>query len=300
MAKAALYDTETAALRYGNSRLGQTTHTMTTTKLRSTLVVAAFLLAATPALFASCSSDDDKDTAFSTVEVKKTVPLTGSNGSPKCTVNLKISYASDGKDSCSRKINATLCKELFGSDGDDVPKTARAFADSYADNYKGSMAKFYAADRADSRKSSWYEYRYDMETAVEDGRKGIVVYTAKLDYYEGGVHGINQTITLNFDKASGQCIRLDDLFVEGAEKRLAEILLEKLQEAAGAKDMAGLKDKGYLNATDIYAPQNFILGKKDITFIYNIYEIAPYEQGITTLSVSYSDLKELLTKDFSD
>ncbi len=273
---------------------------MTTTKLRSALVVTAFLLAVAPALFASCSSDDGTETAFSTVEVKKTVPLTGGNGSPKCTVNLKISYASDGKDSCSGKINATLCHELFGSDGNDVPKAARAFADSYADIYKSSMAKFYAADRTDSRKRSWYEYRYDMETGVESGRKGIVVYTAKLDYNEGGAHGISQTITLNFDKATGRCIRLDDLFAEGTEKRLAEILLEKLQEAVGAKDLAGLKDKGYLNVTDMYAPQNFILGKKDVTFIYNIYEIAPYEQGTTTLSVSYSDLKELLAKDFND
>lgn len=273
---------------------------MTIKKLRSALVVTAFSLVATPVFFASCGHDDDKETAFSTVEVNKTEPLTSGNNSPKCTVSLKISYASDGKDSCSRKINATLCHELFGSDDNDVPKIASAFADSYIDNYKGSMAKFYAADRADSQKRAWYEYRYDMETSVEDGRKGIVVYTAKLDYYEGGAHGINQTITFNFEKSTGRCIHLDDLFVKGAEKRLAELLLEKLQEAVDAKDLAELKDKGYLNTTDIYAPQNFILGKKDITFIYNIYEIAPYEQGITTLSVSYSDLEDLLTKEFID
>ncbi len=88
--------------------------------------------------------------------------------------------------------------------------------------------------------------------------------------------------------------------MQGAEKRLAEILQDKLEAAVGAADLNELKDKGYLNVTDMYAPQNFILGKSEITFIYNIYEIAPYEQGITKLSVSYSDLEDLLTKDFND
>lgn len=273
---------------------------MTTTKLRIAPILSAFSLVLATVLLSSCGSDDDKTIDFSTVEVAKSVPLTGDKDSPKCVINMKVHYAADGKDSCSRKINAVLCKELFSADGADVPQSARAFADSYADNYKESMAKFYAADRGDSRKRSWYEYRYSAETSVEDGRKGIVVYTAKLDYSEGGAHGISQTIAINFEKATGRCVRLDDIFVKGAEKRLAEILQEKLEEAVDAKDLAELKDKGYLNTTDMYAPQNFILGKGDITFIYNVYEIAPYEQGITKLSVSYSDLEELLTKDFND
>ncbi len=273
---------------------------MSTTKLRFAPIFSVFFLAVAAAFWVSCSSDDDREIAFTTVDVAKSVPLTGDKNSPKCTVNLKVAYASDGKDSCSGKINATLCHELFGCDGNDVPKASRAFVDSYADIYKSSMAKFYAADRTDSRKRSWYEYRYDMETGVESGRKGIVVYTAKLDYNEGGAHGISQTITLNFDKTTGRCLHLGDIFVQGAEKRLAEILQDKLEAAVGAADLNELKDKGYLNVTDMYAPQNFILGKNEITFIYNIYEIAPYEQGITKLSVSYSDLEDLLTKDFND
>lgn len=261
---------------------------------------SAFFLTVAAVLSVSCGSGNDKEIAFTTVDVTESVPLTGDKSSPKCTVNLKVSYASDGKDSCSGKINAVLCKELFGADGGNMPQSARTFADKYVANYKESMVKFYAADRSDSRKRAWYEYRYSMETGVEDGRKGIAVYTAKLDYYEGGAHGINQTLSFNFDKATGRCIRLDDIFVQGAEKRLAEILQDKLEEAAGAADLNELKDKGYLNTTDMYVPQNFILGKSDITFIYNIYEIAPYEQGITKLSVSYSDLEDLLTEDFND
>ncbi len=273
---------------------------MYATKLRFAPTLTAVLLTAASFLGVSCAHDDDKEIAFSTVEVAKSVPLTGDKDSPKCTVNLKISYASDGKDTCSSKINTVICKELFDANGSNVPQSARAFADGYADNYKESMAKFYAADRSDSRRKPWYEYKYSMETAIEEGRKGIVVYTAKLDYYEGGAHGISQTLAFNFKKSTGQCLHLSDIFVQGAEKRLAEILQKKLEDVADVSNLNELKDKGYLNTTDMYASQNFILGKDDITFIYNIYEIAPYEKGITRLSVSYSDLEELLTKEFND
>lgn len=273
---------------------------MFTTKLRFAPTFAVILLTVASFLWVSCGHDDDKDIAFSTVEVTKTVPLTGDKDSPKCTVNLKISYASDNKDTCSSKINTIICKELFDANGSDVPQSARAFADGYAANYKESMSKFYAADRSDSRRKPWYEYKYSMETSIEEGRKGIVVYTAKLDYYEGGAHGISQDFVFNFKKSTGQRVRLDDIFVQGAEKRLAEILQKKLEDATDASSLNDLKDKGYLNTTDMYASQNFILGKDDITFIYNIYEIAPYEQGVTRLSVSYSDLEELLTKNFNN
>jgi hypothetical protein len=45
---------------------------------------------------------------------------------------------------------------------------------------------------------------------------------------------------------------------------------------------------------DIYAPQNFILDDDEIIFIYNPYEIAPYDKGNTELTLSYSQLKEIL------
>jgi hypothetical protein len=259
------------------------------------LVAVAFFL------FASCSKEEGSTIAgFATAEVTETTPLTNGKDSPKCTISMKMKYASDCKDSCRHAINAVLCRELLGYDSDDVPHSVENFAKDYAANYKGSMAKLFAADRNDRQKWSWYEHSYSMETNVEEGRRGIIVYTASIDYNEGGAHGIAQTLTFNFDKQSGRLIKLGDVFVPEAEKRLTEMLQEKLEASVGAKNLDELKDKGYLNTTDMYVPQNFILGSNDITFIYNVYEIAPYEHGVTKLSIDYSDVKGLLAKDFAD
>ena len=63
---------------------------------------------------------------------------------------------------------------------------------------------------------------------------------------------------------------------------------------ADAKDESDLRDRGYLYAMDMFAPENFVLGKKSVTFVYNHYEIASYDKGIIELELSYDDLEELI------
>jgi len=52
----------------------------------------------------------------------------------------------------------------------------------------------------------------------------------------------------------------------------------------------------YLYSMQMFPSENFILGSDELTFIYNPYEIAPYSAGKTELTVSYSEVEELLRK----
>ena len=122
------------------------------------------------------------------------------------------------------------------------------------------------------------------------------VYTASIDYYEGGAHGINQRLTMNFDNKDGKALTLNDVFSTGFEYSLNELLLEKLIEKAGAKDVDELRQMGYLYAMDIFAPENFILGQDNVTFVYNPYEIASYEKGLIELTIDNDELKDLWKK----
>ena len=60
--------------------------------------------------------------------------------------------------------------------------------------------------------------------------------------------------------------------------------------------MRSLREKGYLYSSDMYASDNFLLGSDGITFIYNPYEIAPYELGMTELTVDYDYIEDILKK----
>ena len=101
---------------------------------------------------------------------------------------------------------------------------------------------------------------------------------------------------MNFDNKDGKALTLNDVFSTGFEYSLYELLLEKLIEKAGAKDVDELRQMGYLYAMDIFAPENFILGQDNVTFVYNPYEIASYEKGLIELTIDNDELKDLWKK----
>jgi hypothetical protein len=43
----------------------------------------------------------------------------------------------------------------------------------------------------------------------------------------------------------------------------------------------------------MFAPENFVLGDDEVTFVYNPYEIAPYDQGLITLEIDNDELEKL-------
>ena len=88
---------------------------------------------------------------------------------------------------------------------------------------------------------------------------------------------------------------LADLFVPGYEHQLSAILQKALCAYAGVDNLNELKEQGYLYSMDMFPSENFIRGKDVMTFIYNPYEIAPYEKGCIELKVSYTEIDGLLS-----
>lgn len=255
------------------------------------------LLALTATLAACGGGDGDNNVSFEKAHVEKTVPLTSDSDSPQCKTNLSVHFAKTGDAKRDSAINNTIEKELFGMEGMTVKTAIDSFASQYAADYKKSLAPLYRADRADKSKQAWYEYKYTVATETKAGKKGVTVYIADIDYYEGGAHGVSLRTIINFDNATGRRLNVNDVFVPGHEKRLNELLLKALEIKTDKQGIDELKADGYLCTTDIYAPQNFILGDDGVTFVYNAYEIAPYEKGRTELTIDYYDLENLMVKD---
>lgn len=245
----------------------------------------------------ACASDDDKAVDFAQATTEKTTKLDNGDNSPQCCVKISVDYAKTGDSKIDDAINNAVERELFGFEGIDMKAAADSFANQYSADYRKSLATLYKADKADESKKPWYEYKYEVTTETKSGRKGLTVYTANIEYYEGGAHGVSLLTAMNFDNATGRRLSLGDIFVPGHEKRLNEILFKALEEKTGKHGIDELKAEGYLCNTDIYAPQNFILDSDGMTFIYNAYEIAPYDKGRTELTIDYDDMEDLLAKD---
>ena len=250
-------------------------------------------------LLASCQQIDENTVEFETLTADKTVFLTQEENSPACRVSLKLMSAKESNGHRAEVINHTVAERLFQMEEVSVKSAMERFIETYTQSYRQTMMPLYNQDRADTTKRAWYEFHYIISADAHQGSQKTVVYQTTVDYYEGGAHGTNQQIIMNFEAKTGRLITLKDVFAEGAESQLNEVLLKALIANKGVESINDLKQKGYLVSTDIYAPDNFIIGEETITFIYNPSEIAPYTEGGTELIIPYTDIEHLLKNSFS-
>lgn len=251
-------------------------------------------------LFMSCSGGDSNQIIFETTEVDKTVKLSNEEMAPSCQVSLKVAFAKETEgNEAAKQINAYLIDRLFNMKDMSMEGAAQHFADEYTKAYQANLLPLYNQDRADTTKRAWYEYHYVITSETHPGNEGTVVYLATLDYFEGGAHGNNLLITMNFDTKTGKILTLSDIFAGGYEQQLTAILLKALKEKVGVSSLGELKEKGYLTAVDMFPSENFILDEGTITFVYNTYEIAPFNLGMTELIIPYDDVKDLLKTTFN-
>jgi hypothetical protein len=250
------------------------------------------------ALLVACSKGDENIIEFEMATSDKSISLTKDENAPRCQVHLELAYATEKNGHKAEIINNAIQQRLL--DMEDLPMQAAtdSFANMYTNNYKTNYLPMYNKDRADTTKYAWYEYHYIIKTDVFGGFKGTTVYNIILDYYEGGAHGINQRLTMNFENETGRTLSLADVFVPGFQMQLSKILQEALQEKVGVNNLRELHNRGYLYSMEMFPSENFILAEETITFIYNPYEIAPYSEGSIELIISLSDLKDLLQEPF--
>ena len=260
-------------------------------KILSFLVVSLWL-------FTGCKGGDDQEVWFETISMEKTVNLTDEDLSPTCSVSLKVQNARQKSGEAAKEINEYLVERLFNMQDVSIEAAAEQFTENYVQNYKSTLLALYNQDRNDTTKRAWYDYHYVITTETHPGNENTIVYLATIDYYEGAAHGINELLVMNFDKETGKHLTLSDIFATGYEQQLTAILLKALKIKTDSEDLATLKEKGYLNAMDMFPTENFILGEETITFIYNPYEIAPFNLGTTELIIPYSNIDKLLKTSF--
>lgn len=245
----------------------------------------------------ACSTEIEDTILFDNVTTDKEVKLSNDEGSPICAVHLQIATASEKNGHKAEIVNRIIQKQLLNMEELTMQQAADSFANTYAVTYIRNLLPLYNQDRADTAKRSWYEYHYVITSEAHQGSKSTMAFIATIDYYEGGAHGINGRIAMNFDVKTGRQIDLNDFFVPGYESKLTAVLQKALCEKRGAKNLTTLHGMGFLVGMKMYPTSNFILSDETITFIYNPSEIAPYALGETELVIPLSDLTHILRKE---
>lgn len=229
------------------------------------------------------------------VHADTTVFLAGKGKMPYCKINLKIVYFTDKK---FQVTNSALMATGLVMPAYYMPETTQkgmprfvdTFMKRYADDYLKTFAPLYQQDR---EHATAYTQIYEVKTRVENPENGVLNYIGTIFTQGGGPYGTTITWVRNIDVQTGKILKLDDVFVPGYEKRLNELLLKALQAKFGVNSLEGLQQKGITLAGGVYAPQNFILGNGETTFIYCEQEIAPHAVGEIRLTFDNDDLSDL-------
>lgn len=243
------------------------------------------------------------DSPYNHIFREEAAHLTDDASSPFCDFSIDYTYLEDENDSIATLINQAIQREWLGDDyANLLPEEAvDSFMHVYIRDYRQEVGKLYGADRAQAASEeeipNWYNQTYSLVTFVEEGRGGTVNASANYFVDMGGAHPNQWSRWMNFDFVSGKHLTQEEVFLPSAKADIEKLLLDKLihqqAEQHPEENVASLEDLqqlGFLQMTNMYIPDNFLLGKEAVLFLFNRYDIAPYSAGEIVIEVPYEEI----------
>lgn len=108
-------------------------------------------------------------------------------------------------------------------------------------------------------------------------------------YSAGAAHGMYHNEFVNFDLKQKKRIALEDLVVAGAKDKLRDAIYDA--NTNWLIDHTIDQDK--LNVSD-----NFYYGANGIVFVYPLYELASYAEGMSELTLPYQSTQKLIRAEY--
>jgi hypothetical protein len=121
-----------------------------------------------------------------------------------------------------------------------------------------------------------------------------------LEYYDygytGGAHGLPISRFSVIDLITGEKLLLDNVFKQGYQLDLQDIINEQIRTKYELDPGQNLKDAGFF-VSSVEPTENFYINKDGIGFYYNRYEIAPFALGSVDIFIPYSKIRNLIRND---
>ena len=159
-------------------------------------------------------------------------------------------------------------------------KKADPIAFSTAPNQKINTAE--GANPNLSQSSTYVRFvnqQYDRATFA------IQTYT----YSSGAAHGMYHQEFVNFDLKTKKRLALQDILVNGTEQQVLDTLYDS---------NSIWLDQHSIERTKLQLSDNFYYGANGIVFVYPLYELASYAEGMTELTLPYVALTKLVKAEY--
>ena len=259
-------------------------------------------------LMVGCGLSSNGDSAYRHVFIEEEARLVDSDNSPYCDFAIDFTYL-DEVDSVAVRMNRSIQREFLGDDYATLTPVAAvdSFRNAYLADYRNEVGAIFEKERANASSEeeipAWFSQTYSLVTFVEEGQGGVINATANYFVDMGGAHPHQWSQWLNFDFVTGRILEKDEVFHLEASADIEAMLLNKLirMQAEEHPDMQvnsleDLQNMGFLQHTNMFIPDNFLLSKRGLLFLFNRYDIAPYSAGEIVIEVPYEEIGHYLKK----
>ncbi len=245
-----------------------------------------------------------KELTIDSVSVKETSYLFNDTAKPFCELDVHYTYIKKASNKTVQdSINNALAINCLGKEyaGKDPKIAITEFKNAYVKGYKNDVEQFYLEDQKNNPDikvvGGWYNYIKNIKSKILFSEDNLLTYQIDTYDYTGGAHGSHASLFLNFDLRTGKQVHLSNLFNEGYEKELTRLLLAQLEKNNKVSTQNELEDIGYFITEPLSPTENFYFNKDGFCFFYNVYEIAPYAMGTTTINIPFSAVESLMKED---
>ena len=257
-------------------------------------------------LMVGCGLSSNGDSAYRHVFIEEEARLVDTDNSPYCDFAIDFTYL-DEVDSVAVRMNRSIQREFLGDDYATLAPVAAvdSFRNAYLADYRNEVGAIFEKERANASSEeeipAWFSQTYSLVTFVEEGQGGVINATANYFVDMGGAHPHQWSQWLNFDFVTGRILEKDEVFHLEASADIEAMLLDKLirMQAEEHPDMQvnsleDLQNMGFLQHTNMFIPDNFLLSKRGLLFLFNRYDIAPYSAGEIVIEVPYEEIGHYL------
>src|SRR5690554_2444853 len=142
--------------------------------------------------------------------------------------------------------------------------------------------------------SPWAWYSKITANVVEN-QKSYLGIQVNYEDFMGGAHGNHGIIYSNFDLNSKKEITIQDIILNSKMDSLTLIAEEIFKKDEGIDSTQNSFPNYFFEDGQFSLNNNFLLQKNSILFLYNIYEIKAYAEGVTRLEIPYNKINNMLT-----
>lgn len=130
-----------------------------------------------------------------------------------------------------------------------------------------------------------------IETELSYQSEDVITIAISTYEFKGGAHGNDQIKFLNLDAKTGHVLSLDDII---SQKEDFEILAKKhfIKSLDLKEDQLKMED--FFFGEPFHLPENIGYSEDGLVLLYNVYEVASFDQGYTEFIIPFKDAEPYL------